>query len=295
MNMNGFEDDELDLNSSSKTKQLDQASVESLEQWFLDAIERKQTKLKLLFIFLCISSMSQFIIIDFSLALNFGLDKNSPDFFLDLIPVFFVSCLITAALPVTTFVDEFNLLEQSLIINIFGKRLSPIIWIILPSDFILTFQAIYSIGAENTARSGAVTLLGFLAAAIFSTSSLYVSRGIATSFKQLKEALKHLQVLKTYHVSPIDLYEDVERVELQRKIEQALFKAELIGEESNQETFNRMDLDQIAKQEHRVSGVGAHRPEQQADSKSQSRLRFEKIREPIFSLIDQAKNRIGKL
>lgn len=208
--MNPQESSENSISANNSTvnaalKKSEQELISNYTIWYKYAIERKQTKLILLTIFLCVSSISQFIVVDYSFTINFGLDKNSPDFLIELLPVLFISGLVTAALPITTFVDEFKLLEHRLELRLCDKKLSPIIWIILPADFLLTFQAICTIGWDNAKHKWIVTLLGFLVAAIFATATLYTSRGIAASFRQLNEAKKHLQILQTYHIPPVDI------------------------------------------------------------------------------------------
>lgn len=284
--------------STTTIKKLDQEELTNLTQWYKDAIERKETKLLLLALFLLVSIGSQFLIIDYSLVKNFGLDKDSPNFWVEMGPVILIGSLITAALPVTTFVDEFKLLDHPLTLNIGGKAFSPITWIILPSDFILTFQAICVIGWDGAKHSWIITLIGFLVAAIFVTSSLYSSRGIAASFRQLNEAKEHLHILKTYGVSPIDLYKDVEKVDLRKKLEMAIqeaedlkLEAEKIKNDANQSLSNleveKLDLlrakqEEIIQLEQRVKQA-----DEDIDSFNKLKTKFNKMRNSIADVLGQ--------
>ena len=123
MNQQEFSKDDSKSNNISlnDVKELEKDLITNLTQWYKDAIERKEMKLLLLGIFLLVSVGSQFLIIDYSLVKSFGLDKDSPNFWVEMGPVFLIGALITAALPVTTFVDEFKLLDHPLHFRIGGK------------------------------------------------------------------------------------------------------------------------------------------------------------------------------
>ena len=283
---------------STTIKRLDKEELTNLTQWYKDAIERKETKLYLLAVFLLISIGSQFLIIDYSLVKNFGLDKDSPNFWVEMGPVILIGMLITAALPVTTFVDEFKLLDHPLTLNIGGKTFSPIIWIILPSDFLLTFQAICVIGWDGAKHPWIITLIGFLVAAIFATSSLYSSRGIAASFRQLNEAKKHLQILKTYGVSPIDLYEDIDKVDLRKKLEMAIQEAEnlTLGAEKIKndadQSLSNLEVEKLnllkAKQEEIIQlEERVKQADEDVESFNKLKTKFNKMRNSIADVLGQ--------
>jgi hypothetical protein len=275
-------------------RELDSISFDSFKKWYMVAIGRKQTKLGLLTLFLSALSLCQFFIIDYSLLINFGIDQNSPDFLSSALPILFISGLITAALPITTFIDEFELLSPPLELTINQTKLSPILWIILPADFLLTFQAICTIGWENTERGWLVILLGFFAAAIFATSSLYVSRGIATSFNQLKEAQKHLQILEAYRINPIDLYEDIERLRLHENLKKADEKSKKIETDFSTKIndLNQKNSEALKEKEKLRKEITLF--EESINSINDLRKSFNKIRDPIVELIGQGRGIFGK-
>jgi hypothetical protein len=229
--MNSY-NEPIEIPGYKKLKELDEATISNLKRWYQEAIQRKTAKLICLTLFLVTSSISQFIILDYSFVISFGLDKNSPDFLITAIPIFFIGFLVTAALPITTFVDEFKLLNKSIEINFLGIKFSPIVWIILPCDFLLTFQAIFMIGIEEAKFKWVLSLLAFVIAAIFATAALYVSRGIAASFAQLSEAKKNLQILEAYRVNPVDLYEDIEQIRLRKSLDDAIKDRDQIRSEA---------------------------------------------------------------
>ncbi|MBW4626757.1 MAG: hypothetical protein KME49_14965 [Brasilonema octagenarum HA4186-MV1] len=105
-------------------------SRKQLEKWYKQEQKRQRIIFWMLFIVLCCLSFGQFAILDYSFGKR--LDLLDSDKILIFPIQAILSLLITAALPITTLVDESEILGQRIKISLFGMKFSPILWIVLP-------------------------------------------------------------------------------------------------------------------------------------------------------------------
>ncbi len=257
-------------------------------------------------IFLFISCFGQFALLDYSFEQRLNLYDSDQVFGIPLKHL--LSLLVTAALPITTLLDESGFLGRRLKISFLGIRFSPIIWIVLPGDMLLTLQAVLS--ANQNAKKIDVFAPGiaFLVAAIFATSAFYLSQGIVAAVKKYVLASKELQIIKIYHINPTPLYQDAEQIKLMEENEAIRKEAELAREKLEQEVILHEEKLESKKQEyeeHLQSKDALYNQELEERENQLQKYRvkleevdtlksnFNKIKKPIIDLMGKMKEFTG--
>ncbi len=274
---------------------------QKLEKWY-----QKQEKIRLLIIlgclfFLFLSGIGQLFLLDSSFKERFGLDDS------DAIN-FFLSLLVTAALPITTILDESGILDEKIKISLGTIRFSPIIWVILPGDMLLTLQAVLVANQNAKKPDPFLPAIAFVLAAVFSISALYLSKGIVAAARKYMLARKNLQIIRTYGVNPVPLYEDAEQIKLIEETEAAKTEAEQareklaeeiaqheqqlsVQQQQFQEQIKSHEEQQLKQLQERDSELEKYK--EKLDEVKQLKTKFDELKTPIIGLLNQVKGFAG--
>ena len=268
-------------------------------------------KIGFLLFFLILISLGQFGIFENSLAQRFNISRAVIYIFdIDIEVKLLLSLLITAALPIITLVDESGILGRNIKISILGYRPFSVIWIVLPLDMFLTFQAVLSANKSNQGEL-LVHAIALAIAIIFTISSFYLSKSITAAAREWMSACKNLQIIRIYNINPVPLYKDAEQVRLieeneAAKVETENAKEELYREkEKHQQSLESMQQEfseqlQVKDAEHRQqlqeqeTKVNKYREKieevSQLKSKfNQIKTKLNEINKPIQAIVDKNK------
>jgi hypothetical protein len=257
-------------------------------------------------VFLFILCFGQFLLLDYSFEQRLNLYDSDQVFGIPLKHL--LSLLVTAALPITTLLDESGFLGRRLKISFLGIRFSPIIWIVLPGDMLLTLQAVLS--ANQNAKKIDVFAPGmaFLVAAIFATFAFYLSQGIVAAITKYVSASKNLQIIKIYHINPTPLYQDAEQIKLMEENEAVRKEAELAREKLAEENIlHKNELETKTQEyEEQLQSKDALYNQQLEEKENQVqkyrekleevdtlKSNFNKIKKPIIDLVGKMKDFAG--
>ena len=253
------------------------------------SIQEKISEFKIIrgfFIFaLIVISFSQFFLFDRYLGEKLGLIGET---ILGFEVKSLIGLLVTGSLPITSLIDESGILEDKRYI-LYTKI--PVIYLILSFDLCLTFQAIYLYPPQEKIPFTAI--IAFLIAAVFSITSLSLSRAIVKISKKIESKNKDLNILDIYEVDPDPLYKDVEQIKLREEMDAAIEAAQQARETLEEETNKyREDLQhrefeynqERQKLEGRIAKYKDH-----LDSVSDLKKRFNKVKKPIIDLVSQGK------
>ncbi|MBH8567213.1 hypothetical protein I8748_34550 [Nostoc sp. CENA67] len=282
-----------------------------LEKWYEKEKTRQLIIFSILLIVLFFLGFGQFAILEYSFEERLALSDSDKILIFPIKVV--LSILVTAALPISTLLDESELIGQKIKISLFGKKFSPIVWIILPGDVLLTFQAVLT-GNQNTKDPDPfIPAIAFIVAAISSNFAFYLSKGIVAAYKKYITVREELQTIIIYGVNPRPFYKNAEQVRLNEEYEAAIKEAEQTKKElekiknekenlqfqhiKDQEEFKQLKLLE-AEQVQKIQELEQKRQELErkisayknyADSTSQLKTSFVKVSKPIKELIVQGK------
>ncbi|MGD1909817.1 MAG: hypothetical protein ACFB2X_02805 [Rivularia sp. (in: cyanobacteria)] len=289
---------------------------EQLQEWY-----EKEKKLRLIIFFtsvffLFLSSFGQFGLLDYSFKERLDLTARDKIFAVVEIKTL-LGLLVTAALPITTLIDDLGIFDKKLKISrgCIQIKFSPIIWLLLPGDMLLTFQAVLVANQDAKNPDNFLVIIAFNLAAIFSTSAFYLSKAIASAARKYMLARKNLQIIKVYGINPIPLYKDAEQIKLieenQAVREEAENTRERLAEEiqnhqqrleaqqqdfENQRQdfgiqFKSLEEDYTKKLQERESETQKYK--NYIDSLNQLRTNFNKVKKPITDLMNKVKELSG--
>lgn len=282
-----------------------------LEKWYREEKIRQRTIFLILIIVLCCLSLGQFAILEHSFEERLDLSDSDKIFIFPIKTI--LSLLVTAALPITTLVDESEILGQRIKISLSDKQFSPIIWIILPGDVLLTLQAVLT-GNQNTEYLDIfIPVIAFALASISSTFAFYLSKAIVAAYKRYVSAREDLQTIITYGINPRPFYKNAEQIKLKEEYDAVVKEAEQTKQDLKnikQEKEN-LEYQQIEDQEklnqlqsleaeyiQTIQELKQKREELErqisnyknyADSVSQIKTSFNKVSKPVKELISQGK------
>lgn len=282
-------------------QEIEEKSKKLLEKWYR---QQKNLQFPKIMFFLCcllLSSFAQFAILENSFEVRFDLAKSDKIFGIETKAL--LSFLITAALPITTLIDESQMLGKKMKISLFlGLKISPI-WIILALDMLLTFQAV--LAASNESKDYWIPVIAFTVATIFSISAFYLSQAIVAVGREFMSAREDLQILTLNGIDPKPLYKDVEHIKLRENYEAASKEADQVKKELEQivaakqnleseKVQDREQLQQLQSQqaekiqkiqelEQKINSYKDH-----ADAISQLKTKFSKVTKPMISLMEKA-------
>ncbi|MGB6299483.1 MAG: hypothetical protein WBF90_25360 [Rivularia sp. (in: cyanobacteria)] len=283
-----------------------------LEEWYKKEKSLRITIFWASVLFLLLSSFGQFGLLDYSFKER--LDLTASDKILGFPIKTLLGLLVTAALPITTLIDDLGIFNQKIKIFFGWLNFSPIIWLLLPGDMLLTFQAVL-VANQTTNPDRFLPFIAFTLAAIFSTSAFYLSKAIASAAKKFMVARRNLQIIKVYGINPIPLYKDAEQIKLieenQAVREEAENTIESLAEviekhqeilEAQQDDFQNQRLDfeiQIRslsedytqKLQERESETQKYK--EYVDSLNQLSTNFNKVKKPISELMSKVKQLSG--
>jgi len=286
----------------TRYKQETEEDKNKLEKWYRQQKSLHFRKIMFFVCFLLLSSFGQFAILENSFEVRFDLSNSDKIFGIEIKAL--LSFLVTAALPLTTMIDESQVLEKKIKIPLFwGIKISPIIWIILPLDMLLTLQAV--LAASNKSKDYWIPVIAFTVATIFSISAFYLSKAIMDALREFMSAREHLQILTLHGVDPKPLCEDVEQIKLRENYKAASKEAEeakkelnqIIAAKENLESQKVQDQEQlkqlnsqqaektrkIQELEQKVNSYQVH-----ADAISQLKTKFSKMKKPMIDLMEKA-------
>jgi hypothetical protein len=280
---------------------------EQLEKWYQKEKVNRKRIIQLCLVVLCMSSFGQFAILDYSFGERLALSDSDRIFGFPIKAL--LSLLVTAALPITTLVDESEIIGQKIKISLFRIQFSPITWIVLPGDMLLTFQAIL-VGNQNAKNpDDFLPTIAFVLAVLFSTLAFYLSKAIVAAAMKYMKACKNLQIIRVYGINPIPFYKDAEQIKLKEENEAAKMEAEQARKKLEEETIKYKDELENQKIEYETK-LRSHQSEQSeelqkreqelkrykdyVDSFNQLKSNFQKIKNPIVNLISQGKEMFEK-
>lgn len=282
-----------------------------LEEWYQKEKNLRLAIIPVYLFFLGISSFGQFALLDYSFGERLDLSDSDKIFGIEIQAL--LSLLVTAALPITTLVDESEILGERIRIKIslfiIQLKLSPIIWIILPGDVLLTLQAVLVVNNESSKFDYFIPAIAFVLATIFSISALYLTKGIVAAAKKYMSARKNLQIITVYGVNPIPLYKNAEQIKLSEENEVARKDAEQARqqlEEERRQYQHDLGFQQREYEDKIASQQAEHSKELQelegdlkkykahVDSLRQLKTTFNQIKKPIVDLISQSKGMFEK-
>lgn len=215
--------------------------------------------------FLLLSSFGQFAILENSFEVRFDLSNSDKIFGVEIKAL--LSFLVTAALPLTTLIDESQMLGKKIKISLlWGKKISPI-WIILFFDTLLTLQAV--LATSNPSKDYWIGVIAFTVAIVFSIFVSYLSQAIVATGREFMSARKKLQIVTQYGIDPEPLYEDIHHIELQEKCDTARKEADQVKKE----------LEQIVAAKQNLESEKVQDREQLKQLKSQEAEKIQKIQE----------------
>jgi len=276
-------------------------SRQKLEKWYRSQIIAPRRIILLCLAFLLLSSFGQLAILGFSLEKRFDLVNS--DKILGIQIKVLLGFLVAAALPITTVLDESGLFGEKIKISLLSFwKFSPIMWIVLPGDMLLTFQAILVMSNERIESDLFIPVTAFIVSAIFSISALYLSKGIVASFKKLRHITKNLQIITIYGINPIPLYKDAEQIRLTEEKEAAIIEAEetkktleeemvrfqedLESQRTNyEEQLKSQELEHSQKEQELVRNLDDYKD--YFHSYNQLQKKFNQVRKPIVDFLSQ--------
>ena len=251
--------------------------------------------------FLFLSCFAQFAILEYSFGEMLNLSSSNKIFGIKTEAL--LSLLVTAVLPVTNIIDESEMLERKIKISFMNIKFSPIIWIMLPLEMLLTFQAV--LGVNEQSKSNIIPVVAFAIATMFSISAFYVSKAIVAAGRKFMSAREDLQILTLNGIDPKPLYKDVDHIKLREDYEAASKEADQVKKELEQivaakqnleseKVQDREQLQQLQSQqaekiqkiqelEQKINSYKDH-----ADAISQLKTKFSKVTKPMISLMEKA-------
>jgi hypothetical protein len=282
-------------------------SYQKLIQWY--SSETKNLKIIVICFgfFLILSSFGQFAIIEYSLSETFDLSSSDRIFGISIKTL--LSLLVTAALPIITFIDEWEILGEKLKISVGEISFSPVNYCIFPGDIFITFLAVLSASNELVSSNFMIPTMAFLLAAIFSTSALCLTKAIVSRLKKIERTKEKLIILEAYGVDPDPLYKNAEQIRLADATKLAQEKALKAEEKLKQEqeqyqtNLNEQKLQYESKLRSQKEEDGRQlqklenklvRYKEQIDSVSILQKKFSQIKKPILEVITQGKSLFEK-
>ncbi|MCL2935493.1 MAG: hypothetical protein MGU50_02325 [Trichodesmium sp. MAG_R02] len=264
---------------------------EQLEERYRNQETTAFVAIFLLTIFLLISSISQFAILDYALAILFDLDDSDQVFN---IPIkMLISLLVTAFLPVASVIDQSEILPKRL--KFLGIHL---IWFLFFADIYLTFTAMLKVSSSDS-NEILRPVTSLVIAAVLSTSALFVSRAIITLFRKWKKARMDQKIVTIYGVDPKPLYKDVEQIKLSEEKEAARQEAKEAKEELKEEKakYKEQFTSQETKYTKKIQGLEdklIHYKEY-SDSILEFKKNFNPVKKMIVDFTSQNKSIFDKL
>jgi hypothetical protein len=275
-----------------------------LKKWY-----EKEKNLKLIIIagclfFLCISSFAQLAILDYSFGERLDLSENDKIFGIEIKMI--LSLLVTAALPISTIVDESGIFgkDKKIKISLWNIQFSPIIWILLPGDMLLTLQAVLVATNEPTSSDPFVPVIAFILATIFSTFAFYLSKSIVAATRIYRSAQKNLQIIIVYDFDPVPLYKEAQQIKLIEDKQEAERQAKQAEKRLQEETVQyqqAFELQQTQYEDKLTTQEVEHSQKVQIferdlkaykdhlDSLSELKNKFNQVKKPIVDFITQGK------
>lgn len=290
---------------ASAKQEIEEKYKGKIEKWYQKQKKNQLIKIIFFFCFLCLSSFGQFAILENSFEVRFGLFDSDTIFGIESKAL--LSLLVTAALPLTTLIDESKILGKKIQISC-GITFSPIIWIILPLDMLLTLQAVVAVGIDS--NDYLIPVIAFAIAAIFSISAFYLSQAIVAAGRELMLTEKNLQILTVYGIDPIPLDKDADHIKLREDYEAARKEAEQANKELEQIVTATKNLEsQKVQDQEQLKQLKSQEAEQikkiqefeqklksykeYTDAILQLKTKFNKVTKPIIDLIAKAQEFAG--
>ncbi|KST65543.1 hypothetical protein [Mastigocoleus testarum] len=295
---------------------------QKLEKWYQQQKLYQFTIFSMLVLFLILQSFGQLAILEYSFGERFGLSVTDKLWGFPIKTL--IGLLVTASLPLTTLIDESELLNKKIKISLIGIKFSPIVWILLPGDLLLTFQAVLS-GNQNFNQNFIfvrdlipIPVIAFSVAAVSSTFSFCLSKGIIAAFSKYVKAREELQTISIYGINPRPFYKNAEQIRLREEYEEKSQQAEdanrqleeanqnlqyIISEKQNLEEQNIQDREQLEQleilKEEQLQLI-QNLEQQNNDYKNyltsikQLKTKFNNSRRPIKDLVNKVKDLAGK-
>ncbi|QDL07759.1 hypothetical protein DP113_07430 [Brasilonema octagenarum UFV-E1] len=221
-------------------------SRKQLETWYKQEQIRHRILFLMLFIVLCCLGFGQFAILDYSFGQRLALSDSDKILIFPIKGV--LSLLVTAALPITTLVDESEILGQRIKMSLFGRKVSPIFFILL-GDVFITFQAVL-VGNQNAKYADPyLPAIAFVLAAISSTFAFYLSKGIVAAYRRYMSAREELQIIIIYGINPRPFYKNAEQIRLSEEYEGAVKEAEQKNKELEEIKVEKQNLEEQQTQD----------------------------------------------
>ena len=290
---------------ASAKQEIEEKYKGKIEKWYQKQKKNQLIKIIFFFCFLCLSSFGQFAILENSFEVRFSLSNSDRIFGIESKAL--LSLLVTAALPLTTLIDESKILGKKIKISC-GITFSPIIWIILPLDMLLTLQAVVAVSTDS--NDYLIPVIAFAIAAIFSISAFYLSQAIVAAGRELMLTEKNLQILTVYGIDPIPLDKDADHIKLREDYEAARKEAEQANKELEQIVAATKNLEsQKVQDQEQLKQLKSQEAEQikkiqefeqklnsykeYTDAIIQLKTKFNKVTKPIIDLIAKAQEFAG--
>lgn len=273
------------------------------EKWYQQQKTNQSIIFWLLLVFLFLSCFGQFAILENSFEVRFSLSNSDKIFGIEIKAL--LSLLVTAALPITNIIDESEMLERKIKISFMNIKFSPIIWIMLPLEVLLTFQAVLGVNEQSKSDIIIPVVVAFAIATMFSISAFYVSKAIVAAGRKFIAAREHLQILTLHGIDPKPLYKDAEHIKLRENYDAASKEAEQLNKDlqeiiaaketlESQKVQDKEQLKQLNSQqaektqkiqelEQKVNYYKDH-----ADAISQLKTKFSKFKKPMAELMEKA-------
>jgi len=291
---------------ASAKQEIEEKYRGKIEKWYQKQTTIQLIKIIFFFCFLCLSSFGQFAILENSFEERFALSNSDRIFGIETKAL--LSLLVTAALPLTTLIDESQILGKKIKIACGIITFSPLLWIILPLDMLLTLQAV--LAASNESNDYLIPVIAFAIAAIFSISAFYLSQAIVAAGREFMLAEKNLQILTVYGIDPIPLDKDADHIKLREDYEAARKEAEQANKELEQIVAAKQNLEsQKVQDQEQLKQLKSQEAEQikkiqeleqklnaykdHADAISQLKTKLNKVTKPIIDLIAKAQEFAG--
>ena len=269
---------------------------EQLEERYRNQETTAFVAIFLLTIFLLISSISQFAILDYALENLFNLDDSDQVFNIPIKTL--ISLLVTAFLPVASVIDQSEILPKRL------KFLGiPLIWFLFFADIHLTLTAMLEVSSLSDSNKILNKILipvtSFVIAAVLSTSALFVSRAIITLFRKWKKARMDQKTVTIYGIDPKPLYKDVEQIKLSEEKEAARQEAKNAKEELKEEKakYKEQLTSQETKYTKKIQGLEGKliHYKEYSDSILEFKKNFNPVKKMIVDFTSQNKSIFDKL
>ena len=269
---------------------------EQLEERYRNQETTAFVAIFLLTIFLLISSISQFAILDYALENLFNLENSDQVFNIPIKTL--ISLLVTAFLPVASVIDQSEILPKRL------KFLGiPLIWFLFFADIHLTLTAMLEVSSLSNSNKILNKILipvtSFVIAAVLSTSALFVSRAIITLFRKWKKARMDQKTVTIYGIDPKPLYKDVEQIKLSEEKEAARQEAKNAKEELKEEKakYKEQLTSQETKYTKKIQGLEGKliHYKEYSDSILEFKNNFNPVKKMIVDFTSQNKSIFDKL